>query len=302
MTPLSVTPPTVTLMDTTWVAGTILGALELGPGDPADITVILTDPQDREALIQRDPSLATRDLTEYLCRNIDVGRVEYWSKKLAEERAAGAAHIVVAGTPEYPSTLAKSWDAPPLLFVRGQISTARAVALVGSRDTDDAALSAAHSVAGDLTREGYSIVSGLAAGIDTAAHEGALDAGGHTATVMGTGIRHVYPASNTDLCERIAYSGAVISQFPPDAPRTGTTFLRRNQVIAGLAQASLVMAGQERSGSRHEIEQAISYGRTALLWRPTLAQQAWAVDLDQRGLARFVDDISDILRLLKETP
>lgn len=289
-------------MDTTWVAGTILGALELGPGDPADITTILRHPQDREALIQRDPSLATRDLTEYLCRNIDVGRVEYWSKQLAGDLAAGAARVVIAGTAEYPSMLAKSWDAPPLLFVRGQISTARAVAIIGSRDTDDAALSAAHSVAGDLAREGYSIVSGLAAGIDTAAHHGALDAGGHTVAIMGTGIRHVYPAANAGLCERIAHRGAVISQFPPDAPRTGTTFLRRNQVIAGLSQASLVMAGQERSGSRHEIEQAISYGRTALLWRPSLARQPWAVDLDQRGLARFVDDAEDVLQLLKETP
>ncbi|HEY5879074.1 MAG TPA: DNA-processing protein DprA [Nakamurella sp.] len=285
----------------TWVAGTILGALEVGPGDPSDITAILGHPQDREALIQRDPSLASRDLTEYLCRNIDVGRVEYWSKQLAGDLAAGGAKVVIAGTPEYPAMLAKSWDAPPLLFVRGQISTARAVAIIGSRDTDHAVLSAAHSVAGVLAGEGYSIVSGLAAGVDTAAHHGALDVGGHTVAVMGTGIRHVYPASNASLCERIAHSGAVISQFPPDAPRTGTTFLRRNQVIAGLARASLVMAGQERSGSRHEIEQAISAGRTAILWRPGLAEQAWAVDLDRRGLAQFVDDVDGILRLLEET-
>lgn len=288
-------------MDTTWVAGTILGALELGPGDPADITAILENPRDREALIQRDPSLATRDLTEYLCRNIDVGRVEYWSKQVTADLAADAAHVVIAGTPEYPSILAKSWDAPPLLFIRGQIMTPRAVAIIGSRDTDDAVLSAAHFVAGELASDGHTIVSGLAAGVDTAAHQGALDAGGHTIAVMGTGIRHVYPTSNAGLAEQIAHRGAVISQFPPDAPRTGTTFLRRNQVIAGLCQASLVMAGQDRSGSRHEVEQALSYGRTAILWRPGLANQTWAADLNQRGLAHFVDDVDEVRRILKET-
>lgn len=288
-------------MNTTWMAGTILGALELGPGDPCDITAILGHPQDREALMQRDPSLATRDLTEYLCRNIDIGRVEYWSKHLAWDFSAGATKVLIAGTQEYPSMLAKIWDAPPLLFVRGQTSAARTIAIIGSRDTDEAVLSAAHSVAGDLASDGYSIVSGLAAGVDTAAHQGAIDVGGHTVAVLGTGIRHVYPSSNTELCEEIAHCGAVISQFAPDAPRTGTTFLRRNQVIAGLSQASLVMAGQERSGSRHELEQAISYGRTAILWRPSLGDQAWAVDLNRRGLAHFVNDVDDLRRLLQET-
>jgi DNA processing protein len=288
-------------MNKTWIAGTILGALEIGPGDPSDITAILVHPHDREALIQRDPSLATRELTDYLCRNIDTGRVEYWSKQLAWDLTAGATEVLIAGTQEYPSPLAKIWDAPPLLFARGQTSPARAIAIIGSRDTDQTVLAAARSVAGELASDGYSIVSGLAAGVDTAAHQGAIEVGGHTVAVLGTGIRHVYPTSNTELCEQIAHCGAVISQFAPDAPRTGTTFLRRNQVIAGMAKASLAMAGQERSGSRHEIEQAISYGRTAILWRPGLGDQAWAVDLHRRGLAHFVDNVDGIRRLLEQT-
>lgn len=282
-------------MTIAWTAGIILVALELAPGEPCDITTILKTPQDRQALLDLDPHGATKDLTEYLCSRIGYGRIEHWSKHIAREQLDTAEHILIAGCQNYPAELAATWDAPPLLFIRGRLSDRPSVAIVGSRDTDGQTLDQTRSISRHLAAAGYSVVSGLAAGVDTAAHEGALDAGGHTIAVMGTGIDHVFPTENATLAERIAVTGAVISQFAPDAPRTGTTFLRRNTVIASLSKVSLVMAGTAKSGSRHEIEQAISHGRRVLMWRPNLGSEAWALELERQGSAEFVASSKEIL-------
>ena len=282
-------------MSIAWTAGIILVALELAPGEPCDVTRILTTPADRRALLDLDPHGATNDLTVYLSSGIGYGRIEHWSKHIARERLDAAEHILIAGCRNYPSRLAATWDAPPILFIRGRLSDQPTVAIVGSRQTDVETLDQTRSISRDLAAVGYSIVSGLAAGVDTAAHEGALDAGGHTVAVMGTGIDHVFPAENATLAERIAVTGAVISQFAPDAPRTGTTFLRRNTVIAGLSDVSLVMAGTARSGSRHEVEQAVSHGRRVLMWRPNLGREAWASELERQGSAQFVASSTEVL-------
>jgi DNA processing protein len=139
------------------------------------------------------------------------------------------------------------------------------------------------------------VVSGLAAGVDTAAHEGSLEVDAITTTVMGTGVDHVFPAANEGLAEQIARRGVVLSQFPPPMPRTRTTFLRRNCVIAALSDASLVMDAEERSGSRHELEQAIRYGRPVFLWRPALARAQWAQMLERARLATFVESAEEVL-------
>lgn len=114
---------------------------------------------------------------------------------------------------------------------------------------------------------------------------------------MGTGIQRIFPDENAALAEEITASGGLVSQFPPDAPRTGTTFLLRNRVIAGLADASLVMVGRKRSGSRHELDQAMSYGRLALLWKPAMDGEQWANDLVASGKATFVSTAHEVVRL-----
>ncbi len=119
---------------------------------------------------------------------------------------------------------------------------------------------------------------------------------------MGTGIDRVFPPEeNIDLAEQIRESGTVLSQFAPSAPRTGTTFLRRNSVIAALTDVSLVMDGRERSGSRHEIEQAIAFGRSALMWAPSLASEDWAQDLANRGLASFVSSVEQVVAKIERS-
>jgi DNA processing protein len=116
---------------------------------------------------------------------------------------------------------------------------------------------------------------------------------------MGTGITNVYPPQNTDLAEQIRCHGALVSQFAPHAPRTRTTFLRRNHVINGLGDASVIMDGQHRSGSRHEVEQAISYGRPVFMWAPVLTSQRWARQLEAAGFATFISSADEVLSALR---
>ena len=110
----------------------------------------------------------------------------------------------------------------------------------------------------------------------------------------------MYPEQNIDLAQSIRETGAVVSQFAPRAPRTRTSFLRRNAVIAGLSEVSIIMSGEYRSGSRNEIRHAMDYGRTVLMWAPGLEHQGWAQKLADAGEAKFVAGTDDVLVALKE--
>ncbi len=297
---LSYPAPTVVCMVDLHTAAVALAALELVPGKPCDLTVLLADPASRLSLIDRSGAAGGDSLLAYLSDELDHGRVEVWEKRLDRLVGDGAGLPVLACDPDYPPPLAACWDRPPVLFVRGQLAPERpAVAVVGSRNANPRTVQEARVLAAAAVRAGFSVVSGLAAGVDTAAHEGALDAGGHTVAILGTGIRRVFPEQNATLAERVAATGALLSQFAPDAPRTGTTFLQRNHVIAGLAVASVVMDGGERSGSRHQAEQAVRYGRPVVLWAPTLARQDWARGFVTDGVATFVDSVEQAVALAR---
>ncbi len=216
---------------------------------------------------------------------------------------------MIIGDPAYPARLAAAWDAPPVLFCSidsewpaetqpGIDPDGPSVAIVGGRETEAWVLNDTRLVAMVVAQHGFRVVSGLAAGVDTAAHEATLDVGGRTTAVLGTGIDHVFPAENRDLARRITRHGVLISQFAPPAPRTGTTFLRRNCVIAALSDCSLIMDGRDRSGSRHEVEQAIRYGKPVLMWAPALSQERWAKRLAETGEASFVDSAEAVLAAL----
>ncbi|CAM5708306.1 hypothetical protein MAUB1S_05200 [Mycolicibacterium aubagnense] len=289
--------PTVKAMDTDALVAvaTVMSVQELLPASPSDLTKILRSRPEREALLSLDPHAPCGDLVNYLCEHVDLGRRDWWFKTVSEIVESNTARPVIAGTPEYPSRLARCWDAPPVLFTTGVVPEMPAVAIVGSRDASDRALADAHELAHTLAQYDVAVVSGLAAGVDAQAHKGALAAGGVTLAVLGTGIRQVFPAENASLSEQIRRDGVLISQFAPDAPRTGTTFLRRNHVIAGLSDASVIIDGRSRSGSRHEIEQAVGYGRPALLWEPVLLSEAWARELADAGQAIFVSSAAEVL-------
>ena len=196
--------------------------------------------------------------------------------------------VLLAESTGYPEILLRTGRAPAFLFVRGSLNGVgdKAVAIVGSRDASERATSAAREIAALLAENGMTIVSGLARGVDTAAHSGALDANGHTTAVVGTGIDVVFPPENHDLVERIVHTGAVVSQFPPGLRPSKTSFPLRNAVIAGLARISFVVEAEEFSGTRIEMDYALEFGRQVLLWAPGVGRWSWA-----RSLAAANDDV-----------
>jgi DNA processing protein len=165
-------------------------------------------------------------------------------------------------SPEYPEQL-RAVEHPSGLYVCGTLARddALAIAIVGSRRASPYGLRVATTLARDLATRGFTIVSGLARGIDTAAHRGALEAGGRTLAVLGSGLDRVYPSENRNLARRIAEAGAVLSQFPPGTPPRPYHFPERNRVIAGLALGTVVVEAAEASGALITAGIAGDFGR-----------------------------------------
>ncbi len=164
----------------------------------------------------------------------------------------------------YPARLRTIPDPPHALFVRGELPAEdlHAVAIVGSRRDTRYGRTQARRIARQLAEAGVVIVSGLARGIDTAAHEGALDAHGKTVAVLGNGIKSVYPPENADLAERILQNGgAVLSEFAPDAEPLAYHFPIRNRIISGLADALLLIEAQKKSGTASTVNHALNQGK-----------------------------------------
>lgn len=165
---------------------------------------------------------------------------------------------------EYPSNLRQASDAPPLLFVRGDITLAdeKAMAVIGARQPTPEGAQAAESVARGLAQRGYTIVGGLASGIDTAAHKGALEApGGRTLAVLGSGVRVIHPRENLELAEAIVERGAMISEVHPNTPPSGQTLMARDRIISGLSRAVIVVEAGLKSGSLDTAAKARRQGR-----------------------------------------
>ena len=201
------------------------------------------------------------------------------------------------GDARYPRRLAQVPTAPAALFGSGRFDacSAAAVAVVGSRSASGDACAAAAEIAAALSTAGAVVVSGLAAGIDSAAHRAVLDAGGETVAVVGTGLGVVYPPQNVQLAGRIVRQGALVSQFPPYQPPTPGAFLARNAVIAGLCDASVAVAARAASGTRNELDAALRFGRRVVLWAPELADAAWAEQLTKSGRAVMASTVAEVL-------
>lgn len=158
--------------------------------------------------------------------------------------------FVVAADPTYPRLLREVHDPPIGLYRRGRTPAGqRCLAIVGSRRTTQYGLTVALTFAGELTRAGFCIVSGLARGIDTAAHEGALAAGGTTVAVLGCGIDRVYPPENLGLQRRIEAAGAVLSEFPFGRPTDRQSFAMRNRIVSGMSEAVIVVESGVSGGA-----------------------------------------------------
>jgi len=217
------------------------------------------------------------------------------ARREVEGWAAEGINVVPLGSPTYPVNLRSVSARPPALFVRGDLveADAGAIAIVGSREASGDRRNWAAAVAAACASKGVTVVSGLAEGIDTAAHCGALEAGGRTIGVLGSGLRQMYPASNRDLAAKMAYSGAVISQFWPDQRPSRTTFPRRNAVISGLSACVLVAEGRQGSGTQIAAEAAARQGRP-LLVSEHLQGERWVAELQRKHWVIGVADPADV--------
>jgi DNA processing protein len=172
-------------------------------------------------------------------------------------------HVLVQADDEYPELLRQIYDPPIVLYVKGRLTAKdkNAVAMVGSRMTTHYGVETARKLAYQLAYVGVTVVSGGARGIDTAAHQGALSAKGRTVAVLGTGINLVFPAENGELFERIAASGAVITQFPFNRNADKQSFPIRNRIVAGMTLGTLVVEANLTSGALITANMAVECGR-----------------------------------------
>jgi DNA processing protein len=171
---------------------------------------------------------------------------------------------VAEGEASFPARLATTADPPLGVFLRGEVSGARAVALVGARRATAYGREVAEYLGRELAAAGVAVVSGMARGVDAAAHRGALAAGGPTVAVWGAGPDRVYPPEHAPLAEKIAASGCLLTEYPPGAPPLAHHFPERNRLIAGLAEAVIVVEADERSGALITARLALDEGREVL--------------------------------------
>jgi DNA processing protein len=209
--------------------------------------------------------------------------------------------VMVESDAAYPGLLSRIDDPPGLLFVRGAFEPrdALAVAIVGSRHATAYGRKVAWQLAGDLARAGYTVVSGLARGIDAAAHRGALDAGGRTIAVLGGGVLNVYPPEHEDLAAEVAASGAVVSEAPPLAPPFRGSFPQRNRIVSGLSLGTIVVQAGERSGALITARLAGDQGREVFaVPGPVDCRMSRGAHALLRDGARLVETVDDVLEEL----
>lgn len=210
------------------------------------------------------------------------------------------ARVIDFQSPAYPPLLREISDTPPFLYVRGELDTkSPAVAIVGSRRATPYGVQATGRISAELAEQGVTVVSGMARGIDTAAHKGALGAGGASIGVLGCGIDVVYPSENRKLFEEMAVRGALVSEFPTGTGPLSGNFPRRNRIISGLSLGVLVVEAAEKSGSLITARFALEQGRDvyAIPGAITSPASRGCNSLIKQG-AKLVETTADILEEL----
>jgi len=198
----------------------------------------------------------------------------------------------------YPDNLMQIYDPPPLLYIKGKMKKEDrdAIAIVGSRNASSYGTEIAKKISQELARQGICIVSGMARGIDSTAHRGALSVAGRTVAVMGRGLDIIYPYENKNLFYEIASHGAVVSEFPMSTPPAGVNFPRRNRIISGLSLGTLIVEASVKSGSLITANFALEQGREvfAVPGNVLSFRSKGTHRLIKQG-AKLVEDAKDIL-------
>ena len=225
----------------------------------------------------------------------DFAAVDQQMKRAAQMEAT----LITPWDDRFPPRLRQIYDPPALLWMRGTLTSAdrRAIAIVGTRRCTEYGRRQAYRFAQELVAEGFTIVSGLAYGIDAAAHRGALEAGGRTLAVLGSGVNRIYPSKNKGLAQDAIQQGAVLSEYPLDAPPDAPHFPERNRIVSGLALGTLVVESHEKGGSLITARLAVEQNREVFAVPNMLGRSAGVGtnQLIQRGHGKLVLDADDIL-------
>lgn len=220
--------------------------------------------------------------------------------EIAACRERGIA-IITDADPAYPRSLREIHDPPGVLFVRGEIrpGDALAVGIVGTRHATQYGLRQAERLAGSLARAGLTIVSGLARGIDAAAHRGAIAAGGRTIAVLASGVLNIYPPEHAELAQQVAAHGALVSESPPNVEPQAGMFPQRNRIISGLSLGTIVVEAAQRSGALITARHAMEQGREVFAVPGNVDSRA-SQGCHQllRDGARLVESADDVLEEL----
>ncbi|MBI3269539.1 MAG: DNA-protecting protein DprA [Planctomycetes bacterium] len=218
-----------------------------------------------------------------------------------ELAAKSGISILTAESPAFPRSLTTIYDAPMLLYARGALLPGDdlAIAVVGSRRSTPYGQAQADKLSSALAARGVCVVSGLARGIDTCAHEGALRAKGRTVAVLGSGLLNIYPPENGRLSHRIAESGAVLSEFPLSSPPDARHFPRRNRIVSGLSLGVLVVEAPTRSGALITVDWALDQGREIFAVPGRIdGESSRGCHAILRQGAKLVETVEDILEEL----
>lgn len=239
------------------------------------------------------------EITSRIKTKLDLSygrRIEEWADK-------NGITILTLLDEDYPQSLSEIYDPPPFLFIKGSMapSDKNSIALVGSRNASEYGRMTASKLAGELASNGITIVSGMAVGVDSSSHRGAIQAGGRTFAVLGSGIDIIYPRENKRLYQEISENGAVISEFFPGTGPSPGHFPRRNRVISGLSKAVIVVEAGQKSGALLTADLALSQGKAlfAVPGQLSSKQSLGANDLIKTG-AQILTSPDDIFSVLPE--
>jgi DNA processing protein len=219
-------------------------------------------------------------------------------RRLADWRAAGYEFVTVLDH-RYPLPLRHIAPMPPLLFVTGELHADEVgVSVVGSREASARGQQMTGAIARGLVSRGIAVISGLANGIDTAAHQATLAAGGRPIGVLGTGIARVYPETNQDLHTRVAAAGALVSHFFPEHPPDRHNLALRNATMAALSRASVIVEAGERSGSRVHARYALAGSRPLIVTDAVVASTRWGREISHRPGVYLAGSTAEVLDVI----
>ena len=246
--------------------------------------------------------VATATLDSSLAAEAELDELEEMISTLA---TAGISLVTILDG-AYPSNLRLVYDRPPFLFVRGdlQADDSMSIAVVGTRKASVAGLDQAARIARGLAERGVTVISGLALGIDGAAHRATLEAKGRTIAVVGHGLKTpIYPKQHAGLAEAIVEAGgAVVSQFLPDTPPRPERFPMRNRTMSGLALGTVVIEASNTSGARMQARVALEHGKRVFLVRGLVTREPWARAYSDHPGVTVVDDAVEVLEVIHQLP